>query len=157
VLHGTERSPRLQSIAVVKNHLDERYGMATHEYTGITAKITVSTSLVGFVSGDFTLTQATGKYITLGNATATDHTRGLKSASGTLKRAWGIDDSTLFTYFDTDEKFDITFDNDGATGANTYTLTDCVFTDLSVEGIEAGSEGALMINASFEALTFSRD
>lgn len=136
--------------------------MATHQHTGITATITVSTSLVGFVSGDFTLTQATGKYITLGSSTATDHTRGLKSASGTLKRAWGIDDATLFTYFNTDEKFDITFDNDGdptvsGNGTHTYTLTDCVFTDLSVEGIEAGSEGALMINATFEALTFSRD
>ena len=131
--------------------------MATHSFTGITATITVSTSLVGFVSGDFTITQATGKYISLGNSTANDHTRGLKSASGTLKRAWGIDDATLFTYFNTDEKFDIAFDNDGATGAHTYTLTDCVLTELSVEGIEAGAEGALMINASFEALSFSRD
>ena len=68
-----------------------------------------------------------------------------------------MDDATLFTYFNTDEKFDITFDNDGATGAHTYTLTDCVLTDLSVEGIEAGAEGALMINATFEALSFSRD
>jgi len=131
--------------------------MTVHEFTGITAVITVSSSLVGFVSGDFTLTQATGKYITLNSNTATSHTRGLKSASGTLKKAWGIDDATLFTYFDDSSLFDITFDNDGGTGAHTYTLSGCVLTDLSVEGIEAGSEGALMINATFEALSFSRD
>jgi hypothetical protein len=137
--------------------------MTVHEFTGITAVITVSSSLVGFVSGDFTLTQATGKYITLNSNTATSHTRGLKSASGTLKKAWGIDDATLFTYFDDSSLFDITFDNDsydptGPTGgAHTYTLSSCVLTDLSVEGIEAGSEGALMINATFEALSFSRD
>lgn len=143
--------------AVVKNHLDNRLGMTVHNFTGITATITVSSSLVGFVSGDFTLTQATGKYVELNNSSATSHTRGLKSGSGTLKRAWGISDATLFTYFDDSSLFDITFDNDGATGANTYTLSGCVLTDLSVEGIEAGSEAALMINATFEALTFSRD
>lgn len=137
--------------------------MTVHEFTGITAVITVSSSLVGFVSGDFTLAQATGKYVQLNATTATSHTRGLKSASGTLKRAWGIDDNTLFTYFDDGSLFDITFDNDGdgaggaATGTHTYTLSGCVLTDLSVEGIEAGSEGALMINATFEALSFSRD
>ena len=137
--------------------------MTVHEFTGITAVITVSSSLVGFVSGDFTLATATGKYIELNQKNATSHTRGLKSASGTLKKAYGINDTTLFTYFNTDALFDITFDNDGdgaggaATGTHTYTLTGCVFTDLSVEGIEAGSEGALMINATFEALSFSRD
>ena len=41
--------------------------------------------------------------------------------------------------------------------ANTYTISGCVLTELSVEGIEAGNEGALMINASFEGLTWSRD
>jgi hypothetical protein len=130
--------------------------MTVHSFTGVTAKITVSSSLVGFVSGDFTLAQATGKYVTLNSDTATSHTRGLKSVSGSLSRAWGIDDNTLFTYFADSELFDITFDNDGATAANTYTLTGCVFTDLSVEGVEAGSEGALMINATFEGLSYSR-
>ena len=52
--------------------------------------------------------------------------------------------------------FELEFDNDGVTGANKYTITDCIFTDLSVEGIEAGAEGALMINGSFEGLTFTR-
>ena len=130
--------------------------MTVHSFTGITAKITVSSSLVGFVSGDFTLAQATGKYVELNNTTATSHTRGLQSVSGSLSRAWGIADNTLFTYFADSSLFDITFDNDGVTGANTYTLTGCVFTDLSVEGVEAGSDGALMINATFEGLSFSR-
>ena len=53
--------------------------------------------------------------------------------------------------------FDIVFDNDGNTGANSYTLSGCMLTDMAVEGVEAGSEGALMINASFEGLDFSRD
>tara|TARA_R110001592_G_scaffold70015_5_gene214773 strand:+ start:30685 stop:31080 length:396 start_codon:yes stop_codon:yes gene_type:complete len=131
--------------------------MTVHSFTGITAKITVSSSLVGFVSGDFTLAQATGKYVELTSSTATSHTRGLKSVSGSLSRAWGIGDNTLFTYFADSEMFDITFDNDGASGVNTYTLTGCVLTDLSVEGVEAGSEGALMINATFEGLSYSRD
>jgi|TARA_R110001599_G_scaffold131968_10_gene308354 hypothetical protein len=131
--------------------------MAVHAFTGVTAVITVSSSLVGFVSGDFSLATATGKYTTLGNSESTAHTRGLKSASGSLKLAWGISDATLYTMFNTDAEFDITFDNDGGTGAHTYTLATCVLTDLSVEGVEAGSEGALMINASFEALSWGRD
>lgn len=131
--------------------------MTVHEFTGVTAKITVSSSLVGFVSGDFSLAVSTGKYTALGSSYATSHTRGLRSVSGSLKKAWGIDDATLHTYFDNDSIFDIAFDNDGATGAHTYTLSGCVLTDLSVEGIEAGGEGALMINASFEGLTWSRD
>jgi hypothetical protein len=131
--------------------------MSVHEFTGVTAKITVSSSLVGFVSGDFSLSVATGKYTELGSKYSTSHTRGLRAVSGSLKKAWGISDSTLYTYFNTDAHFDIQFDNDGSTGANTYTLESCVLTDLSVEGVEAGAEGALMINASFEGLTWSRD
>ena len=131
--------------------------MTVHNFTGVTAKIQVSSSLVGFVSGDFSLSVATGKYVELNSSYATSHTRGLRAASGTLKKAWGISDSTLYGYFNADNLFDITFDNDGDTGANTYTISGCVLTELSVEGIEAGNEGALMINASFEGLTWSRD
>lgn len=131
--------------------------MTVHSFTGVTAKITVSSSLVGFVSGDFTLAVATGRYNELNSTTSTSLTRGLRTVSGTLKKAWGLSDSTLYTYFNTNQMFDISFDNDGATGANTYTLSGCMLTDLAVEGVEAGSEGALMINASFEGLDFSRD
>mgnify|MGYP003625595257 CR=1 FL=1 len=131
--------------------------MTVHDFTGTTAKIVVNGALEGFVSGDFSLSQATGKYVTLGNQYATKHTVGLRAVSGSLKRAWGVSDETLFALFTASTVFNITFDNDGATGANTYTLTDCVLTEMSVEGVEAGSEGALMINASFEALTWSRD
>lgn len=130
--------------------------MAVHSFTGVTGKITASGNVVGFVSGDLTLGTATGKYTTLGGNVATAHTRGLKSVSGTLKRAWGISDSTLYTWFNTDAEFDIAFDADD-NGTHTYTATTCVLTDLSVEGLEAGSEGALMINASFEGLNWSRD
>tara|TARA_R110002096_G_scaffold408251_1_gene607321 strand:+ start:1164 stop:1562 length:399 start_codon:yes stop_codon:yes gene_type:complete len=130
--------------------------MAVHSFTGVTAKITVSSSLVGFVSGDFSLATATGKYVTLASTVATSHTRGLRSASGSLKLAWGITDQILFNMFNTDAEFDIVFDNDGATAGHSYTLSNCVLTDLAVEGVEAGSEGALMINASFEALDWTR-
>ena len=135
--------------------------MAVHAFTGVTGKITVSGTIVGFVSGDLSLNTATGKYVTLGGNTATAHTRGLKSVSGTLKTAWGISDSTLYTYFNTDAEFDIEFEaaNDGATpavGLHTYTASTCVFTDMSIEGLEAGAEGALMINASFEGLNWAR-
>ena len=83
--------------------------MAVHSFTGVTAKITVSSSLVGFVSGDFSLAVATGKYTTLSSTTATSHTRGLRSASGSLKLAWGVSDATLFAMFNTDAEFDIVF------------------------------------------------
>ncbi|MBL98019.1 MAG: hypothetical protein CMF52_09400 [Legionellales bacterium] len=131
--------------------------MTVHQFTGVTAKITVSSSLVGFVSGDFTLAVATGRYNELNSNKSTSLTRGLRTVSGTLKRAWGLSDSTLYTYFNTNQMFDIVFDNDGNTGANSYSLSGCMLTDLAVEGVEAGSEGALMINASFEGLDFSRD
>jgi len=130
--------------------------MAVHSFTGVTGKITASGTLVGFVSGDVTLSIATGKHLTLGSNVATAHTRGLKSVSGTLKRAWGVSDELLNTYFTTDAEFDLEFDNDQA-GNDTYTCTGAIITELSIEGLEAGSEGALMINASFEALDWTRD
>ena len=135
--------------------------MSVHQFTGTSAVITLTpaggSAIVAFVSGDFTLSAQTGKFTTLGNSFATGHTRGLFSASGTLKRAWGIDDATLMNAFLNNTMFTLAFDNDGATGAHTYTINNCILTDLSVEGIEAGAEGALMINASFEGLTFTRD
>mgnify|MGYP003667569042 FL=1 len=91
--------------------------MTVHSFSGVTAKITVSSSLVGFVSGDFSLAVATGKYIELDQTAATSHTRGLRSGSGSLKLAWGITDTTLYTMFNAGDIFDITFDNDSpATG-----------------------------------------
>ncbi len=131
--------------------------MAVHSFTGVTGKITANTTIVGFVSGDVTFSIATGKYTTLNSNTSSAHTRGLKTVSGTLKKAWGVSDSDLHTLFTGNTEFDITFDNDGATGANTYTASNCLITELSIEGLEAGSEGALMINLSFEGLGWSRD
>ena len=131
--------------------------MAVHSFTGVTGKITADGTLVGFISGDVTFSIATGKYVTLASNTASAHTRGLKSVSGTLKRAWGVSDETLNTWLTSGTEIDIEFDNDGATGADTYTASDCILTELSIEGLEAGSEGALLINASFEGLDWSRD
>jgi hypothetical protein len=130
--------------------------MAVHSFTGVTGKITVSGTIVGFVSGDFTLAAATGKYITLGTNYNTAHTRGVRTASGSLKKAWGVADDTMYDWFNNDTELEILFDADQA-GTHTYTITGCVLTDLAIEGLEAGAEGALMINASFEGLGWSRD
>lgn len=132
--------------------------MAIHSFTGMTGKITADSTIVGFVSGDFTMAQATGKYIELGAAGNfnTSHTRGVKTVSGTLKKAWGISDTDLWTWFSTSAEKTLEFDADAA-GNHTYIISGCVLTDLAIEGLEAGSEGALMISASFEGLTFNRD
>jgi hypothetical protein len=129
--------------------------MVVHAYTGVTGKVTVSGTIVGFVSGDFTAATATGKYTTLGSNVPTANTRGLKSISGSLTKAWGIADDTLYDWYNGDTELAIAFDADAA-GTQTYTASGCVITDLAIEGLEAGSEGALMINASFEGLTFTR-
>lgn len=131
--------------------------MAVHSFTGITGVITVNGTTTGFVSGDLTFSKATGKYVTLGTDEATAHTRGLISVSGNLSKAWGISDDALMDLWTNDTEFDILFDNDGATGANTYTAQNCVLVELSIEGMEAGAEGALIINASFEGRNVIRD
>jgi len=136
--------------------LKQGINMAVHSYTGCTGKITANTTIIGFVSGDFSLAQATGKYITLGTNTNVAHTRGVKTVSGTLKKAWGISDEELWTWFNTSAEYTIEFDAE-QTGTDTYTVSGCVLTDLAIEGLEAGAEGALMVNASFEGLTFNRD
>lgn len=130
--------------------------MAVHAHTGVTGKITVSGSLVGFVSGDFTAARATGKYVTLGSNLPTANTRGLQSVSGTLTKAWGIDDSELWSWFYGNTELVIAFDSE-STGANTYTVSGCVLTDVAIEGLEAGAEGALLMNATFEGLSITRD
>ena len=130
--------------------------MAVHSFTGVSGKITVSGSIVGFVSGDFSMTATTGKYITLGTNYNTAHTRGVRTVSGSLKKAWGVSDDELFDWFNNDTELDIEFDADDA-GTHTYTVSGCVLTDLAIEGLEAGNGGALMINASFEGLTWARD
>jgi len=132
--------------------------MAVHSFTGVTGLITVNGTTTGFVSGDVTFSKATGKYMTLdGGDEAVAHTRGVVSVSGNLTKAWGISDDALMDLWEADTEFDITFDNDGVTGANTYTASNCVIVELSIEGLEAGAEGALLINATFEGRGMSRD
>lgn len=130
--------------------------MAVHGFTGVTGRITVSGSIVGFVSGDVSFSVATGKYVELGSNAAIANTRGLKSVSGTLKKAWGLADDTIYDWFNNNTELNITFDADSA-GTHTYSATSCVVTDFSLEGLEAGSDGALMVNASFEGIGWSRD
>lgn len=130
--------------------------MAVHSFTGVTGKITASGSIVGFVSGDVSFAVATGKYVQLGTNAPTANTRGLKSVSGTLKKAWGLSDDVIYDWFNNNTELDVQFDADAA-GTHTYTASGCVLTDFALEGLEAGNEGALMINASFEGLDWSRD
>jgi len=139
--------------------------MALHSFTGVTGSIRTSGSttgaIVGYVQGDFTLAAATGKYVELGSSYATANTRGLKSASGSLSAAWGLKATDLHTMFTNDEEFEIRFAAAGTqavgttSGTQVFTLSNCVFTDIASEGLEAGAEGALLLNASFEALTWS--
>ena len=139
--------------------------MALHSFTGVTGSIrtsgTTTGAIVGYVQGDFTLAAATGKYVELGSAYATANTRGLKSASGSLSAAWGLKATTLHAMFTNDEEFEIRFAAAGTqavgttSGTQVFTLSNCVFTDIASEGLEAGAEGALLLNASFEALTWT--
>ena len=133
--------------------------MAVHAYTGVTGTIPVSGSIVGFVSGDFTLSTQTGKYTTLGstNGNPVAHTRGIRAASGTIKGAWGIKDADLFAWYDGDTELTIKFSATQAGATAFYTITGCVLTELSIEGLEAGSDGALMCNASWEGLSWTRN
>ena len=133
--------------------------MAVHSFTGVTGTISATdgtTPITAYISGDFTLAVATGKYTVLGTNSATAHTRGLKAASGSISKAWGIDDDQLMTWFTANTELTLTFDADAA-GTHTYTMTNAIITDLAIEGLEAGSEGALAVNCSWEALTFTRD
>lgn len=139
--------------------------MALHSFTGVTGSIrtsgTTTGALVGYVQGDFTLAAATGKYVELGSSYATANTRGLKSASGSITAAWGIKSSELHDMLTNDEEFEIRFAAAGTQGVSTtsgtkvFTLSNCVFTDLATEGLEAGGEGPLLLNASFEALSWA--
>jgi len=141
--------------------------MAVHSFTGVTGLITLEhgggpSTVVGFVSGDCSLDISTGKYYTLGNNTASGHTRGSKTASGSFTKAWGVDDDTLHTLFTTPTEFTLKFDNDTdgagtATGAHTYTVSGCIITSLSIEGLDSDSDGALTINCSWEGLSWTRD
>ena len=133
--------------------------MAVHAYTGVTGNSTVSGSIVGFISGDFTLSTATGKYTELGSNSGnpTAHTRGLRAASGTIKGAWGIKDAALFSGDENDTALTIKFAATQAGPPAAYTITGCVLTELSIEGLEAGGDGALMMNASWEGLQWARN
>ena len=124
-------------------------GAFVHSVNG---KITVSGSIVGFV---WRLYWRYGQICEFGQRLK-GSSRGLKTASGTLKKAWGVADVELYDWFNNDTELDIAFDADQA-GTHTYTLSGCVLTDFAIEGLEAGNEGALMINASFEALTWGRN
>tara|TARA_R100000664_G_C2714385_1_gene110051 strand:- start:354 stop:758 length:405 start_codon:yes stop_codon:yes gene_type:complete len=133
--------------------------MAVHAYTGVTGNITVSGTLVGWISGDFTLSTSTGKYVELGSTKGnpTAHTRGLRAASGSIKGAWGIKDATFYSWYDDDTELVIKFDATQAGTTASYTISGCVITELSIEGPEAGGEGALVMNASWEGLNWGRN
>lgn len=126
-----------------------------HEYTGITGTVKANSgALVGFVSADISLEKATGKYNELGSAVSKSHTRGVLSVSGTIRKAWGITSGDFWTWFNDDLEYDIVFDgkNDASL---TLTASSCCLTGVSIEGMEADSEEALMLTAPFEGLGYS--
>jgi len=128
---------------------DQLYGagVATEEISGATTFL-FGNSSTGSVY--FTMEQVKNVNGNYSGSTTTN-------AIGTFSAFSGIDDATLMTAFVNNTMFELKFDNDGAAGVHTYTISNCILTDLSVEGIEAGAEGALMINATFEGLSFVRD
>lgn len=125
-----------------------------HEMTGVTGTVKANSgALIGFVSADISIEKATGKYNQLGSSVSTSHTRGLLSITGTIRKAWGITSGDFWTWFNDDAEYDIVFDaKDDA--ALTVTASSCVLTGVTIEGMEAGSEEALMLTAPFEGLGF---
>jgi len=126
-----------------------------HDYTGVTGTVKANAgAIIGFVSADISVEKATGKYNELGTNISQAHTRGLVSVTGTIRKAWGITSSDVWDWFNNDEEYDIVFD--GKDDASlTLTASSCCLTGVTIEGMEAGSEEALMLTAPFEGLGYS--
>ena len=126
-----------------------------HDYTGVTGTVKANSgAILGFVSADISIEKATGKYNELCTNISQAHTRGVVSVTGTIRKACGITSGDIWTWFNDDEEYDIVFDAKDDT-ALTLTASSCCLTGVSVEGMEAGSEEALMLTAPFEGLGYS--
>ena len=126
-----------------------------HDYTGVTGTVKANAGAVlGFVSADISVEKATGKYNELGTNVSVSHTRGLLSITGTIRKAWGITSGDIWDWFNNDEEYDIVFDGKGDSSL-TLTASSCCLTGVSIEGMEAGSEEALILTAPFEGLGYS--
>jgi hypothetical protein len=125
-----------------------------HDYTGVTGFVTTGGSIVGYVEADFTLEKDTGERLEQGSDQIAAHTRGLRRASGKLKRAWGtgMDSKAIYDWFEQDEEKIIVFDP-GDTAA-TYTISGAAITKIN-GAIKAGDEGALELDADFKGLGWS--
>jgi len=126
-----------------------------HEYTGVTGTVKANAgAILGFVSADVSIEKATGKYNELGSQFSQSHTRGLVSVTGTIRKAWGITSGDIWDWFHNDEEHDIVFDGKNDSSL-TMTASSCILTGVSIEGMEAGSEEALMLTCPFEGLAYN--
>ena len=125
-----------------------------HDYSGVTGRITVNSTIVGFVKADVSFEYVTGKYFTVGSEVG-QHTRGPKKVSGTLTKAWGVDTEDLYNLFNNRTEFNIDFEASTDGSAEKYTASGCVLTGLKISE-EAGSEDALVIDAPFEGRDWSK-
>lgn len=126
-----------------------------HQMTGVTGTVKASGgTIVGFVSADITVETATGKYNQLGSKYSASHSRGLVSITGTIRKAWGVTSGALWSWYTNDQELDIVFDGKGDDTLK-LTASSCCLTGISIEGMEAGSENALILTAPFEGLTYA--
>lgn len=124
-----------------------------HNYSGVTAAVTASGTLLGWIKADVKLDYAVGEYITIGSEVC-DHVKGKKTVTGTITKAWGVDSDTLYTWFNSRNEFDIVF-SAGSTGSpEDYTASGCILTSLDLS-VEAGSSDPLEVVAAFKGRDWS--
>jgi len=124
-----------------------------HDYSGVTGKVTVSGTIVGWVKASFKFEYQSGDYIEIGSEIY-DHTKGPKKITGTLEKAWGIDTDDIYNLVNNRTEFNIEFEAvDGSSGVEKYVASGCLITGIEGD-IEAGSDGALILNYPFKARDF---
>ena len=119
------------------------------DYSGVTAKITASGTIVGWTKASFKYEHVSGDYIEIGSEVF-DHTKGPKRVSGPLEKAWGVDSDTIFEFIDDRTEFNLEFEAiDGSSGVEKYTCSGCILTSMETN-IEGGADGALVFSIPFK-------
>lgn len=119
------------------------------EYSGVTAKVTASGTVVGWMKASFKYEHVSGDYIEIGSEIY-DHTKGPKRITGTLEKAWGVDSETIFDWIDNRTVFNLEFEAvSGSSGVEKYTCSGCIITSTECN-IEAGADGVLSMSLPFK-------
>lgn len=135
-----------------------------HKYTGVKAKVIAypkgdaptdtgrngDGTIVGWMQIDAKLSEAVGKYNEIDSNTSKDHTYGLMSTSGSVKKAWGIESGQIMKWKKDHLTYDLEFSPKDGSGI-TITVYDATLTEVNIEGMEP-SENALALNGSWEGL-----